>query len=152
MFLVICIGEVDVDKLVNDGWIKAWLVYDTQAVDKKTLKGNLSGLSDKFKMLKEVRVIEEAMTEPELVEPPEKFKEKGIKHVFSQVLEIDLLAKDFETLFFVVITFPPSAIEVLAPKEIKLGMREMQNTLLLTSELIRKYASAGAGGVVITKV
>lgn len=149
---MICIGEIDVDKLVGDGWIKAWLVYDTQAVDKKTLKGSLSGLLDKFKMLKEVHVLEDALTEPELIEPPEKFKKQGIKHVFSQVLELDILAKDFETLFFLVITFPPSALEVLAPKEIKLDMREMQNTLMLTSELIRKYASAGAGGVVITKV
>ncbi|MCK4927566.1 MAG: hypothetical protein KAS11_03800, partial [Candidatus Aenigmarchaeota archaeon] len=69
--------EIDSEKLIRDGWIKTWLVFDTQAVDKKMLKGLLSGLMDKIKMIKDVRVLTESMTEPESIESSEKFKQKG---------------------------------------------------------------------------
>ncbi|MCK5289972.1 MAG: hypothetical protein KAJ56_03425, partial [Candidatus Aenigmarchaeota archaeon] len=85
-------------------------------------------------------------------ESSEKFKQKGIDTVFSQVLEMEILAKDFETLLYLVVTFGPTTLEVLAPKEIKLDMRQMQNTLILVSELMHRYAAAGAGGMVLTKV
>ena len=150
---VIHIGkEIDSEKLIAGGWIKAWLVFDTQAVDKKLLKGLLSGLLDKIKMIKDINVLTESLTEPELIESSEKFKQKGIDTVFSQVLEVEIVAKDFETLLYLVITFGPTTLEVLAPKEIKLDMRQMQNTLILVSELMHRYAAAGPGGLVLTKV
>ncbi len=151
--MVVHIGkEIDSEKLIRDGWIKTWLVFDTQAVDKKMLKGLLSGLMDKIKMIKDVRVLTESLTEPESIESSEKFKQKGIDTVFSQVLEMEIVAKDFETLLYLVVTFGPTTLEVLAPKEIKLDMRQMQNTLILISELMHRYAAAGAGGMVLTKV
>lgn len=149
---MIDIAEVNGDKLLSNGWIKAWLVFDTQAVEKKTLEGLLSNLLNKLKIIKEVEVVSDSLTEPELIEPVQRFKDKGIKEVFSQVLEVELFSKDFETLFYVVLTFGPTALEVLAPKELKVDMRQMQNTLVLVSELMHKYAAAGVGGVMLTKV
>ena len=149
---MIKISEVNVDKLVSEGWIKVWLVFDTQAVDKKVLKGLLSGLFDKMRLIKEIHILSDSLTEPEAIEPSEQFTKKGITEVFSQVLEVEILAKDFETLLYFVITFGPTTLEVLAPNEIKFDMREMQNTLILVSELMHSYAAAGAGGMVLTKV
>jgi len=127
-------------------------VFDTQAVDKTVLKGLLSGLLNKMKLIKDVKFISDSLTEPEPIEPSEQFTKKGITKVFSQVLEVEILAKDFETLLYFVITFGPTTLDVLAPKSIKFDMRQMQNTLILVSELMHSYAAAGAGGMVLTKV
>ncbi len=150
--MVVYISEENHDALIKEGWIRSWLVFDTQAVDKKVLKELLEKMSKNFKNLKDVKIMSETLSEPEEVEPVEKLKAKGFDKVLSQVLEMEILTKDFETLFYIVVTFGPTALEVMSPKEIKLDMRQMQNTLVLVSELMHKYASAGLGGVMLTKV
>lgn len=150
--MVIGIRDVNTDKLLSNGWIKTWLVFDTQAVDKDTLKGLLSGLLDKMRRIKDIEILSDSLTEPESIEPADQFKNKGITEVYSQILELEIIAKDFETLLYLVITFGPTTLEVLEPKSIKFDMRQMQNTLILVSELMHRYAAAGPGGMVLTKV
>ena len=65
------------------------------------------------------------------------------------LLEVELFAENFETMVRLVMTYGPTAVEVLGPDEIKLDMRSAQNSLISISEMMHKFAIAVQGGVKI---
>ncbi len=144
--------EVEMQNLVKRGWIKAEMIFDTQALDKKVLQELLKRHADKLKMEPGVKVYEANFTEIDEVEPVPQFKAQGIKKVYSQLLEVVFMAQNFEVMANVTMAFGPTAVEILEPDKITIDMRTMQNVLASISELMHKYAAAGRGGVMITQV
>ncbi len=141
----------EIKKLLKLGWIKALLIFDTQAVKKEAVKELLKGHLEKMRKLESIKIAEEKFSSVEKTEPVPQIKERGITEVYSQVLEVVVLAKDFEALVNLAISFGPTAIEILEPETITLTIRQAQNSLLSMVEIMHMFASAGVGGFVLSK-
>lgn len=144
--------KAEVQRLVKKGWIKVWMVFDTQAVDKKLLTELLEMLLAKMRETQSLKVVESSLTKPERIKPVAQLEAQGVKKVYSQILEATLLAEDFESLVNATITFGPTAVEILEPEKITISMRQAQNALSSMTEMMHRYAAAGPGGVMLTHV
>ena len=142
-------AEIDVSEYVDKGWINSWFIFDTQGVDKKTIKEILEKLMVQFEKEKGVEIIEKSYSKPKKTEPVPSIKEQGIDSVYSIMLEVELVAEDFETMVRLVMTYGPTALEILAPDKIEVDMRSAQNSLVSISEMMHKFAIAVQGGVKI---
>lgn len=138
-------------KLLAKGWIKAWMLFEAQAAAKNTAQEALKKhLGKMHSNESDVRVLKENFTSIEEMDAPEALKQHGIQKLFSQVAETIVLTRNFEALVNIMMNYGPSVIEVLAPSEIKLTMRDAQNTLASVADMMHKFAAAGLGGMVIT--
>ena len=141
-------------ELLEKGWIKAWMMFEVQAVDKDVCSEALKKHIEKMLKREDVRLLESKSTKVEKLPPPEQFKKaleaKGIKNLFSQVSEITVLVKNFESLMHVVINYGPTAIEITAPDKIVLNLREMQGSLANVADMMHKFAAAGIGGMLVS--
>ncbi|MBW6451140.1 MAG: hypothetical protein K0B02_00230 [DPANN group archaeon] len=137
--------------LISEGWIKCGLIFETQGITEKSTNELLNKHLDKIKKTKHIKVIEESFSTLEKTEPIPQLRERGINEVYSQILEIVVLAENFEELVHLTISFGPSALEVLEPEKIILSMRDAQNSLLAMAEMMHQFAASGAGGFIISK-
>lgn len=140
----------DEQKLIEKGWIKAWLLFEVVAVKKEVAEGALKAHVGKLKKEYAVKVFEENFTSIDPIEPAEQFKAHGIKETWSQIAEIIVFVKDFETLTNMVVTYAPTAVEILAPSKISMDMRSAQNSLATVADMMHKFAAAGIGGMMIS--
>jgi hypothetical protein len=143
--------EIIADDYVEKGWIKAWFVFDTQGINSKIVKELLDKMLVQFNSEKDVKIVSSYMSESNEVEANEEFVKKGIKKVFSQLLEVEFVARDFEVLVRLVMTYGPSALEVLEPDEIMVDSRTAQNSLVSIADMMHKFALLTQGGVKIKK-
>ena len=141
--------DIDVSEYVDKGWINSWFIFDTQGVDKKTIKEILEKLMTQFEKEEGLKIIDKSYSKPKKTEPVPQIKAQGIDSVYSTVLEVELVAKDFETMVRLVMTYGPTALEVIAPDKIVMDMRGAQNSLVSISEMMHKFAIAVQGGVKI---
>jgi len=136
--------------LVEKGWIKAWMLFEVQATNKKTTEDALREHLKKLAKEKGVKVAKQKFTSVQKIEVTEMAQQRGITELYSQVAEAVILAQAFEVLVNVTINYGPSAIEILAPENLKLSMRDMQNALTSISDVMHKFASAGIGGFILS--
>ncbi len=134
-----------VGKKLKDGWIKAWMGIEVLAVTSEAADSSLGKHVEK--MGKEDCCIIYKQEFKESKQVPNPFKKP--EHAYSKVVEVELVAKRFEDLMYLVMNYGPSGVEILEPGEIKLGLGEAQGILNSISELIHKFASR-AGGVIIS--
>jgi len=109
----------------------------------RTLKDHVN----KLKKEKFTIIVNERYENVREVEKPREDVEKG----YSQIMEIEILTKDVETLLFDVIFFAPSSVEILEPKEIKLGLNSLQSIMNSVADVLHTLASVGGGIVISTK-
>ena len=127
------------------GWIKTWLVFEVMATNRELTEKALKEHIEKLSKIKEVFVFEKNFKSIEKVENPP----KNVPEAYSQIAEIKLLVKNLFTLISIVVTFGPSAIEILEPKELKVKIEEVQNIANTLAGLVHQFAQAGIGGMVI---
>ncbi len=130
----------------GEGRIKSLMLIEVLAANEEMAKSSLKDLIDKLKAEKGVEVIKADFKEIQKVENPV----PGIKEAFSQVVEIELISKAYETLVGIVMNYGPSSIEILEPSSLKIGVGEAQAILNDISDLIHRFAAVGIGGLVIT--
>ncbi len=130
---------------IEKGWIDVWFVFEAMAVTKEITENALKKHVEKLKKVKSVVVYDVDFKEPIKVEnPPVKVPE-----AWSQVVEVKLAVKSFFDLINLTILYAPSAIEIIEPKSMTIKIDEAQNVVNIIAGLIHRFASAGAGGVVI---
>ncbi len=131
---------------IEKGWILSRMWFEVMAVDKKVTKKSLSEHVKKLKKMNDTKVVEEKFETVKKVENPP----KGIKEAFTQVVEIQVLTKNVETLLLIVLTFAPSGIEIIEPKEMKIGIDTLQTIMNSVADMMHRFAAIGVGGVVIS--
>ncbi len=134
-----------VRKKMKDGWIKAWLAVEVVAVTAEAAEASLRRHIERMDKDAPSIIYKQEYKEPQQVSHP--FKKGG--HAYSMVVEVELVARRFEDLLFIVLNYAPSSIEILEPGEIKLKLGEAQGMLNTISELIHKFATSHAGRVMI---
>ncbi|NOR85194.1 hypothetical protein GQ473_03685 [archaeon] len=142
--------KYDEKELLEKGWIKSWMVFEVQASTKELAQSSLKKhidliLSDE----KRVYLVEKNFVPIEKIDAPDHLKEQGLPILFSQVAEIIIIAKEFETLVNIVLNYAPSVVEIIAPDKITLSMSDAQGALASVSDMMHKYAQAGLGGMLI---
>lgn len=130
------------------GWIHARMFFEvmggTEDVTTKAMKDHLESL----KKMQTVKIVSEKYSSVEEVkDPPKQFS--GGK-AYSQVVEVEIVVNSVENLIYSVIFYGPSSVEVIEPKEMKIGLDAVQSMSNAVAELMHRYASFGAGGIVIS--
>jgi len=141
-------------ELMAKGWIRTWMLFEVQAMQKDVVESALKQHIEKMSARDDVKSIETKYAKVDKVEIPAQFKKpleaKGIKNLYSQVVECIILAQNFESLTNIVINYAPTAIEIIAPDKIVLSMRDAQHALSNVTDMMHKFARAGIGGMLVS--
>lgn len=133
----------EIKEKIERRWIKSRMIFEVLATDEKTTKKTLRKHIDGMKKLKNTLIIKKKFENVIKVKQSMRFE-----HAFSQIAEVELLSKDVETLLFTVIYFAPSSVEILEPKELKVGIHTIQSIMNSVADVMHKFSS-GTGGIVI---
>lgn len=113
------LSMADVKKKLQEGWIHVLVTFEIIGKPKDHVVKALKDFLVAIKKDKRFEFLEEHV-EP-AVEADSGF--------FSTFAEVDMVAKDFESLTFLAFNFTPASIEVIEPASFKLSSRELQNWL-----------------------
>jgi hypothetical protein len=138
-------AKADADKRVKDGWIRTWLAVEVVTATKEAAETSLKKHIDMLKKVENTLIYMTSFKEPTKVSHPFKKGEKA----FSMVVEVELVAKRFEDLIFIVLNYAPSGIEILEPSVLKVELGEAQGVLNSLAELIHKFAVLQRGVVTV---
>lgn len=134
-----------VEKKVNDGWIHARMIIEVLAISKEAAESALEKHVQGLRQEKRTRIIKEQFHDSVKVQNPNPNLSEG----WSQIVEIEYIAQDFDELVYVVMNYAPSSIELIAPSELNISIGEAQGFLTSLAGMIHKFASMGIGGVVV---
>jgi len=130
---------------VKDGWIKAWMAIEVLAVTEGAAETSLKKHVERMEKEDAAIIYRKEFKKSDRADNP--FKKGG--KAYSKVVEVELVARRFEDLVFMVMNYAPSSIEILEPGQIKLDMGQAQGILNSISELIHKFAMASSGVIAI---
>jgi hypothetical protein len=134
-----------VEKRVKEGWIKSNMMIEVLAVTEEAARESLEKHIEKMEKEELVMVYGKDFRKIEKVKDPL----PRIPEAYSNIVELELLTKNYDKLIYMVMTYVPSSVEILEPGHIKMDMGEAQAILNSVAELIHKFAAAGIGGVII---
>ncbi len=124
--------DIDVEERVEHGWIHLNMMIEVQGNNKDHINKALETLVKKLSLEKEFILLSDSIDKP---------SELGEKW-FSNVVELELLAKGFDGLSKIAIQYSPSSLEILAPKEVKIRSNLLQQGLLDIASMITTFAHA----------
>ncbi len=145
------ITKEDEKKLLDDGWIKMWILFDVQSNDRGHAEKALHDHVEKMKKEKWLKVSKENYVETEEVDAPPALRARGIQKMYSKLYEAVVFVKGVEAAMNFVVNYAPSALEIIAPDEMKVKTSELQNALVTVADILHKFAQMGLGGVVISR-
>ncbi len=128
------------------GKIKVWVAIEALAVRKDVVESALKKHIDNLKREKNIQILKETFQETLKVDTPP----QGAPEAYSQVVELEFIIDNLRNLVNFVIIYGPSALEILEPNKLTVDAGEAQDMLNSISALMHRYASLGAGGVVIS--
>jgi len=134
-----------VEKRIKEGWIRVAMMIEVLAVSENASKSALEKHIQKMENEEGVIVYKKDFHSVQKVEKPLPNVEIG----FSCVAEIEIVAKNFDKLVYIVMNYAPSSIEVLEPEKIVLDEGEAQGILNSIADVLHRFAAAGLGGVLI---
>jgi hypothetical protein len=128
---------IDPGKYVKDGWISSRLFIEVQSNDSAAAESALKRVVfDGLAGEKSAKLLYAKLYDIR--------KDKGegkASDVFSGVVEVKLLVRDFRWFVSIVIRYGPSAIEITEPEKVTLTLDEMQSLLVDVSEFAQSYSS-----------
>lgn len=137
--------KVDPDKKVKEGWVRSTMMVEVLAITKDAAKNALEKHVKNMEKVKTSSIYKKDFKD--FIEVKNPFP--NVEKAYSQIVELELVSKSFEALLYLVMSYAPSSVEILEPKELKLDMGEAQSILVTTAEMIHRFARAGLGGVLV---
>lgn len=138
--------EDKVKKRVKEGWLKVSLMIEAMAISKETAESALKKHLEKMEREKNMLIYKKDFKGAEEVEKPLPNIPKG----FSQIVDVELVAENFDKLVYIVMNYGPAAIEILEPDNIKIDIGEAQGILNTLAALVHRFAAMGAGGMIVS--
>ncbi len=138
------ISAEDAKKRVEDGCLRFWVLFEVLAVSEEITKESLDKMAKKIESDKRLELYKKEFNTVDKREDPL----PNIKVAYAQSCEMEGVVKSMEDLVEIVLEYGPSAIEILEPSKMQLSSREAQNILNSMSEMMHRFAAAGAGGLV----
>jgi len=134
-----------VEKRLKEGWIRTVMAIEVLAVSKDAAKDALEKHVKRMEAedgalvsFKDFKKIEEMMN-----------PFPNVPKAYSYVVEMEVLAINFDRLVSLVINYAPSSVEIISPEKISIDMGEGQGIVNTVSEMIHKFASVGLGGIMV---
>jgi hypothetical protein len=137
--------KIEPDKKVKEGWIRSSMMIEAMAINKDAAK---SALEKHVKAMEDVKtsyIYKKDFKEGRVVEKPF----LNVDKAYSFVVELELVSKDFESLLVMVMNFAPTSVEIIEPKEIRMDMGQAQGVLVLTADMVHRFATLAAAGAQI---
>ena len=141
------ITEEEANEKVRKGWFKSWLIFEALAINENVSRDALETLINRLEKDDRVKIYKKSFGETKKVEKPIKNVDIG----YSLTCEVSLISKKFDNLAQIVMEYGPSAIEILEPEKFNLDVGEAQSILNSISQMMHRFAAAGAGGIVFIK-
>jgi ribosome-interacting GTPase 1 len=138
--------EEQVRKRMKEGWIKTSMMVEAMAISKDAVESALKKHVERMEKEKCLLVYRKEFQETSEVEKPLPNIPKG----FSQVVEIEALAENFDRLVYVVLNYAPSSIEILEPKRVDIDIGQAQGILNTIAIMIHRFAASGGGGMIVS--
>ncbi len=130
----------------KEKWLEVWFDIEALAVSKDVVENALRKHTEKMAKVRDIFVYETEYGEAVKVEKPMKDVEEG----YSQIVKVKFFAKNLSILISVVMTYGPSAVEIIGPDKKEIKLDELQNIVNLLAGVVHQFAAAGVGGIVIT--
>jgi len=116
------VAETDKNKL------RLRINIEVMAIEENLLKKQLKEIQETIRK-------EEVFTIYDLIEAEPLQQEEH----YSSYLDINLSIKDFNALMRLMFLYGPTSIEIIKPEKIEFSSRELQEGLLLISEMVHSY-------------
>jgi len=138
--------EEESKRRVKNGWIRVGMMIEALAISKETADSALRKHLEKMEHEKNILIYKKDFRGLEEVDTPLPNVPKG----YSQVVDLEMVAENFDKLVYIVMNYGPSAIEIIEPRSIKIDFGEAQGILNSLASLIHTYAAMGAGGMLVS--
>lgn len=132
---------------LNDGEIHTWMMFEVLATSEKATRESLKEHVENLCGLDVVDPLEKEYGDITEVEKPMENVEKG----YSQVAEVEMVVDSFAPLIHLLINYAPSSLEILAPNELTIDLKDLQDGCYGVIELMQKFMRAGLGGAIMTR-
>lgn len=139
--------EKDIEKRTKEGWIRSHMFIEVLAITEEAAKYSLEKHIEKLEKEKDVLVAKKVWKEIKKVEKPF----QNIEVAYSNVVEIEILTKNYEKLIFITINYGPSSIEILNKDKVEMELWEAQGIVNTVADIIHHAASRGAGGIILQR-
>jgi len=125
--------ELDVDKLIREGGLHARLYLEVQGNDKEASKKALeSVVFERMIKEKDASLLHAKMFDIIKDEDSE---------VFSGVVEVELVSRDFRGFLNIIMRYGPTAIEIIEPDKVTIETDEMHSLIADVSEMTQVYSN-----------
>ncbi len=131
---------------LDKGWILSNLWFEVMAIDRKITEKSLKEHMRKLKKTDDTILVSKKFDKVQKVKDPT----PTVKSAYSQIVETRVLTKNIEALLFIVMAFAPSSIEIIEPKELKVGIDTLQGIMNSVADMMHRFAAMGVGGVVVS--
>jgi hypothetical protein len=138
--------EEQVRKRMKEGWIRTSMMIEAMAVSKDAVESALKKHVERLEKEKCLLVYRKNFQDTGEVEKPLPNIPKG----FSQVVEVDAVAENFDRLVYIVLNYAPSSIEILEPKKVDVDIGQAQGILNTIATMIHRFAASGGGGMIVS--
>jgi len=132
-------------KKVKDGWIRAWMMIEVVATTPEAAKSALETHVTKLEKEKKSIVYDKKYHSADKITA----NFANATEAYSLVVEMELVAADFDHMFFIVMNYAPSSIEILEPAKYVMDAGEAQGVLNGLSDILHRFAASRSGGIVI---
>jgi hypothetical protein len=137
--------DEQVKSRMKSGWIRVGMSIEAMAISGETASSALKKHVEKMEKEKGVLIYKQSCRGVEEVKKPLPHIEKG----YCEIVDIEMIAENFDKLVYMVLNYAPSAIEILEPRDIKMDLGEAQGILNSLAMLIHSFAASGTGGLVV---
>lgn len=135
----------NVQKKIKNGWIRAWMMIEVVAITPEAAKEALEKHVDKLEKEKKSMIYKKKYHKSDKI----KANFANATEAYSLVVEIEMISQDFDHLFFIVLNYAPSSIEILEPEKYVMDAGEAQGILNSLSDILHRFAASRDGGIVI---
>lgn len=132
-------------KKVKSGWLRAWMMIEVVAVTPKAAKEALEKHVDKLEKEQKSIMYKKKYHKSRKI----KANFANVSEAYSLVVELEIVSQDFDHLFFIVLNYAPSSIEILEPEKYVMDAGEAQGILNSLSDILHRFAASRDGGIVI---
>jgi len=138
--------EEQVKSRIKSGWIRVGMMIEALAISCNAAESALKKHVEKMEKEKGIIVYKKDFRGTQEVKKPLPNIEKG----YSEVVDVEIIAENFDKLVQIVLNYGPSAIEIIEPKNIKMDAGEAQGVLNSLASMIHTFAAMGAGGMLVS--
>ncbi|NIO19713.1 MAG: hypothetical protein GTN76_02945 [Candidatus Aenigmarchaeota archaeon] len=138
--------EEQVKKKMKNGWIKTSMMVEAMAISKEAVGSALKKHMERMEKEKCLLIYKKDFQETREIEKPLPDIPKG----FSQVVDIEAVAENFDRLVYIVLNYGPSSIEILEPHKMEIDVGQAQGILNTIATMIHRFAASGGGGMIVS--